>query len=60
MAAFNRNPRPQSSESANIQAETFVMTDEASWYRNLAKFFDTHASVNHSGTEFWSPTPSAG
>jgi transposase-like protein len=37
---------------ANIQAETFVMTDEASWYRSLGDTFDTHEAVNHSKEEY--------
>jgi transposase-like protein len=36
----------------NIQAETFVMTDGASWYRGLANTFDTHEAVNHTAKEY--------
>jgi transposase-like protein len=37
---------------ANIQAETFVMTDEASWYLNLGKTFGSHEAVKHSAKEY--------
>jgi transposase-like protein len=36
---------------ANLQAETFIMTDEASWYRSLGDTF-THEAVNHSAKEY--------
>jgi transposase-like protein len=37
---------------ANIQRETFVMTDEASWYRSLGATFDYHEAVNHTAKEY--------
>jgi transposase-like protein len=37
---------------ANIQRETCVMTDEASWYRSLADTFDNHEAVNHTEKEY--------
>jgi transposase-like protein len=37
---------------ANIQAETAVMTDEASWYRSLGDTFTSHEAVNHSAKEY--------
>jgi transposase-like protein len=37
---------------ANIQAESFVMTDEASWYRALGNTFSGHAAVNHTDKEY--------
>jgi transposase-like protein len=37
---------------ANIQSETFVMTDEASWYRSLGETFAYHEAVNHSAKEY--------
>lgn len=37
---------------ANVQSETFVMTDEASWYRSLKETFDYRESVNHSEREY--------
>jgi transposase-like protein len=37
---------------ANIQAETFVITDEASWYRSLGDTFAYHEAVNHSAKEY--------
>jgi hypothetical protein len=37
---------------ANIQSETFVMTDEASWYRSLGASFDYHEAVNHTAKEY--------
>jgi transposase-like protein len=37
---------------ANIQAETAVMTDEASWYRGLYKDFASHEAVNHTLKEY--------
>jgi transposase-like protein len=37
---------------ANISAESFVMTDEASWYRSLGASFDYHAAVNHTDKEY--------
>jgi len=36
----------------NIQRETFVMTDEASWYRSLGATFDYHEAVNHTEKEY--------
>src|SRR5262249_7603595 len=37
---------------ANIQAETAVMTDEATWYQSLADSFASHATVVHSKDEY--------
>jgi transposase-like protein len=37
---------------ANLQAETFVMTDEASWYRSLGDTFIGHEAVNHTAKEY--------
>ncbi len=37
---------------ANIQGETAVMTDEASWYRGLYKDFASHEAVNHTLKEY--------
>jgi transposase-like protein len=37
---------------ANIQAETFVMTDTASWYKALGETFAGHDSVNHGEHEY--------
>jgi transposase-like protein len=37
---------------ANLQAETFVMTDEGSWYRSLGESFAYHEAVNHSEKEY--------
>jgi transposase-like protein len=37
---------------ANIQAETAVMTDEASWYRGLHYHFASHEAVNHTLKEY--------
>ena len=37
---------------ANIQEETFVMTDEASWYRSLRNTFADHETVNHSDKQY--------
>jgi len=37
---------------ANIQTETFVMTDEASWYKLLGDTFDNHEAVNHTNKEY--------
>jgi hypothetical protein len=37
---------------ANIQAETLVMTDEASWYRSLGDTFNQHEAVNHTEREY--------
>jgi len=37
---------------ANIQAETFVMTDEASWYRSLGESFAYHEAVNHTDKQY--------
>jgi hypothetical protein len=38
---------------ANILAESFVMTDEASWYRALGDTFTGgHAAVNHTAKEY--------
>jgi transposase-like protein len=37
---------------ANLQAETFVMTDEGSWYRSLGETFAQHEAVNHSAKEY--------
>ena len=37
---------------ANIQAETFVMTDEAHWYDRLGKTFGSHETVKHSANEY--------
>jgi hypothetical protein len=37
---------------ANIQRETAIMTDEASWYRGLYKDFASHEAVNHTLKEY--------
>jgi hypothetical protein len=37
---------------ANIQAEAFVMTDSASWYKSLGDTFASHGSVNHVEYEY--------
>jgi transposase-like protein len=37
---------------ANLQNETFVMTDEASWYRSLGDTFTRHEAVNHTAKEY--------
>src|SRR5205823_156784 len=37
---------------ANILPETIIMTDEASWYKNLETHFKRHESVNHSEKEY--------
>src|SRR5436309_14095310 len=37
---------------ANIQAETAVMTDEASWYKTLGTMFASHQAVEHSAAEY--------
>ncbi len=37
---------------ANIQRETAVMTDEASWYKPLGNEFASHNAVNHSAEEW--------
>jgi transposase-like protein len=37
---------------ANLQNETFVMTDEASWYRALGDTFARHEAVNHTAKEY--------
>jgi transposase-like protein len=37
---------------ANLQTETFVMTDEGSWYRSLGETFTQHEAVNHSAKEY--------
>ena len=37
---------------ANIKAESRVMTDEANQYKNLAKDFPLHDSVNHKAEEY--------
>jgi transposase-like protein len=46
---------------ANLQNETFVMTDEASWYRSLGETFTRHEAVNHTAKEYarYLPYPSA-
>ncbi len=37
---------------ANIQRETSVMTDKASWYRNLRYYFPDHSAVDHHREEY--------
>jgi len=37
---------------ANIQRETAIMTDEASWHRGLYKDFASHEAVNHTLKEY--------
>jgi transposase-like protein len=37
---------------ANIQTETFVMTDEARWYGSLSQSFAGHEAVNHTNKEY--------
>jgi transposase-like protein len=37
---------------ANIQRETAVMTDEASWYKALGDTFASHDAVNHGEKEY--------
>jgi transposase-like protein len=37
---------------ANIQRETAVMTDEASWYKTLGTMFAGHEAVNHAQKEY--------
>jgi transposase-like protein len=37
---------------ANIQRETALMTDEASWYRGLYREFASHEAVNHGLKEY--------
>src|SRR5262249_5617302 len=37
---------------AHVRPETTIMTDEASWYRNLEKDFRRHESVNHQAGEY--------
>jgi hypothetical protein len=37
---------------ANIQAETAVMTDEASWHRGQYKDFASYEMVNHTLNEY--------
>lgn len=36
----------------NIQRETSVMTDEASWYKTLGTMFASHEAVNHKMEEY--------
>ena len=40
---------------ANIQRETYVMTDDATWYKTLGETFDSDESVNHSEKEYVPP-----
>jgi transposase-like protein len=37
---------------ANIQRETKLMTDQASWYRGVGKDFASHETVDHSKDEY--------
>jgi transposase-like protein len=37
---------------ANVQRETIVMTDEASWYRGMGAEFLSHDTVNHERKEY--------
>jgi hypothetical protein len=37
---------------ANIQRETKLMTDQASWYRGVGKDFASHDTVDHSKDEY--------
>jgi hypothetical protein len=37
---------------ANVQRESVVMTDEASWYRSLGGHFMSHDAVNHEAKEW--------
>ncbi|HMK79908.1 MAG TPA: IS1595 family transposase [Xanthobacteraceae bacterium] len=37
---------------ANIHRESVVMTDDATWYQNVGRFFAGHDTVNHSADEY--------
>ena len=37
---------------ANIHPDTFVMTDEGTWYQKLGTMFHKHDTVNHSREEY--------
>ncbi|MBJ7544155.1 transposase, partial [Rhodomicrobium udaipurense] len=32
---------------ANVSRETAIMTDKASWYKNLSRYFPDHSAVDH-------------
>ncbi|KAI96266.1 transposase [Rhodomicrobium udaipurense JA643] len=37
---------------ANVSRETAIMTDKASWYKNLSRYFPDHSAVDHRREEY--------